>query len=136
MSQTILDTITISRSDLTNIHALLADGLLVDPRHGRAAAAAARRHHSLPTTGRSVISLPSRTSSPFSSTRAAAINDPFEQSFFLLVHIPYLQAFDDLNKRTSRVASNIPLLKEDLAPMSFLTMHDRDYVDGLIGSTS
>jgi hypothetical protein len=65
--------------------------------------------------------------------KAAAITDPFEQSFFLLVHIPYLQAFDDINKRTSRIASNIPLLKADLAPMSFLTMDDSAYIDGLIG---
>ena len=66
--------------------------------------------------------------------KATAINDPFEQSFFLLVHIPYLQAFDDINKRTSRIASNIPLLKADLAPMSFLTMDDGAYIDGLIGT--
>lgn len=65
--------------------------------------------------------------------KAAAITDPFEQSFFLLVHIPYLQAFDDVNKRTSRIASNIPLLKADLAPLSFVTMSDSDYIDGLIG---
>ncbi len=65
--------------------------------------------------------------------KAAAITDPFEQSFFLLVHIPYLQAFADINKRTSRIASNIPLLKADLAPMSFLTMDDAAYIDGLIG---
>jgi hypothetical protein len=65
--------------------------------------------------------------------KAAEITDPFEQSFFLLVHIPYLQAFIDINKRTSRIASNIPLLKADLAPMSFLTMDDAIYIDGLIG---
>jgi Fic family protein len=66
--------------------------------------------------------------------KAAAITDPFEQSFFLLVHIPYLQAFDDVNKRTSRIASNIPLLKADLAPMSFFTMDDDAYIDALIGT--
>ena len=65
--------------------------------------------------------------------KAAAIRDPFEQSFFLLVHIPYLQAFDDVNKRTSRIAANVPLLKADPAPLSFLTMKDNDYIDGLIG---
>ena len=65
--------------------------------------------------------------------KATEITDPFEQAFFLLVHIPYVQAFADANKRTSRIASNIPLLKADLAPMSFLTMDDRAYVEGLIG---
>ena len=65
--------------------------------------------------------------------KSAEIADPFERSFFLLVHIPYLQAFVDVNRRTSRVAANIPLLKAGLAPMSFLTMDDGDYVNGLIG---
>lgn len=65
--------------------------------------------------------------------KAAGITDAFEQSFFLLAHIPYLQAFEDINKRTSRIASNIPLLKADLAPMSFITMDDSAYIDGLIG---
>ena len=65
--------------------------------------------------------------------KATAITDPFEQAFFLLVHLPYLQTFADANQRTSRIASNIPLLKADLAPMSFLTMDDRAYVEGLIG---
>ena len=60
--------------------------------------------------------------------KAAAITNPFEQSFFLIVHIPYLQAFDDVNKRASGVASDIPLLKADLAPMSFITMDDGRYV--------
>jgi hypothetical protein len=37
--------------------------------------------------------------------------DPFEQSFFLLTHIAYLQAFTDVNKRTSRLSANIPKSK-------------------------
>lgn len=65
--------------------------------------------------------------------KAARISDPFEQSFFLLVHIPYLQPFADVNKRTSRIASNIPLLKADLAPMSFFAIDDHDYIHGLLG---
>ena len=39
----------------------------------------------------------------------------------------------DINKRTSRVAPNVPLLKASLAPMSFLTMNDAAYIDGSIG---
>lgn len=50
---------------------------------------------------------------------ASAIQDPFEQTFFLLVHIPYLQPFVDVNKRTSRLAANLPLLKHNLYPLSF-----------------
>ena len=127
-----ITTITISRTDICNIHALLADGLLADP-------AMAGRLRRLP------VGITHSSYRPLGDQfeieeefdilvqKAAGIADPFEQSFFLLVHITHLQAFDDINKRTSRIASNIPLLKADLAPMSFLTMHDRDYIDGLIG---
>lgn len=124
--------ITISRSDLRNIHALLADGLLADP-----AMAGRLRRMPVGITHSSYRPLGDQFSIEeefdILIQKAAAITDPFEQSFFLLVHIPYLQAFDDVNKRTSRIASNIPLLKVDLAPMSFLTMDDGAYVDGLIG---
>ena len=127
-----LDAITISRPDLTNIHALLADGLLADP-----AMVGRLRRMPVGITHSSYRPLGDQFEIEEEFTilieKAAAITDPFEQSFFLLVHIPYLQAFDDINKRTSRVASNIPLLKADLAPMSFLTMDDGDYIDGLIG---
>ena len=127
-----LDEITISRADLCNIHALLADGLLADP-----AMAGRLRRMPVGITHSSYRPLadPIEIEEEFRILvhKAAAIPDPFEQSFFLLVHIPYLQAFDDVNKRTARVAANIPLLKGDLAPMSFLTMDDRAYVDGLIG---
>ncbi len=127
-----VDTITISRTDLFNIHALLADGLLADP-----AMAGRLRRMPVGITHSSYGPLGDQfaIAEEFAILveKAAAITDPFEQSFFVLVHIPYLQAFDDINKRTSRVASNIPLLKADLAPMSFLTMDDGDYIDGLIG---
>jgi Fic family protein len=42
-------------------------------------------------------------------TKAAAIRDPFEQSLFLMVQLPYLQPFVDVNERTSRLAANISL---------------------------
>ncbi len=124
--------ISINRLDLFGIHALLADGLLVDP-------AMAGRLRRMPVGISSSNYLPLDDRFAIEEEfgvlveKAAAITDPFEQSFFLLVHIPYLQAFEDINKRTSRIASNIPLLKADLAPMSFLTMDDGAYIDGLIG---
>ncbi len=127
-----LEAITISRTDLSNIHALLADGLLADP-----AMTGRLRRMPVGITHSSYRPLGDQfeIEEEFSILieKAAAITDPFEQSFFLLAHIPYLQSFDDVNKRTSRVASNIPLLKAQLAPMSFLTMDDGDYIDGLIG---
>lgn len=127
-----LDAITISRPDVFSIHALLADGLLADP-----AMAGRLRRMPVGITHSSYRPLGDQyeIEEEFGILieKAAAIADPFEQCFFLLVHIPYLQAFADINKRTSRIASNIPLLKADLAPMSFLTMDDGAYIDGLIG---
>ena len=127
-----LAAITVSRQDLLNIHALLADGLLADP-----AMAGRLRRMPVGITHSSFRPLDDQfeIGEEFAILieKAAAIDDPFEQSFFLLVYVPYLQAFDDINKRTSRIASSIPLLKADLAPMSFLTMDESDYVDGLIG---
>lgn len=127
-----LEDITISRSEALNIHALLADGLLVDPmmggrlRHGPVGIAVSSYR---PLDNPFVI----EEEFDILLHKAATITDPFEQSFFVLVHIPYLQAFHDVNKRTSRIVANIPLLKAGLAPMSFLAMDDGAYVAGLLG---
>ena len=60
------------------------------------------------------------------------IENPIEQAFFLLVHIPYLQPFQDVNKRVSRLAANIPLNQHNLSPLSFIDVpHDR-YIKGLL----
>jgi len=127
-----LDDIGLSRPGIFGIHALLADGLLADPAMaGRLRGTPVGISHSSYRPLDDAISIEEEFD--ILLHKAAEINDPFEQSFFLLAHIPYLQAFVDINKRTSRVASNIPLLKADLAPMSFLTMDDAAYIDGLIG---
>ncbi len=64
---------------------------------------------------------------------AAEIRDPFEQSFFLMVHLPYLQPFEDVNKRVSRLAANIPFIQHNLSPLSFLDVTGADYIEGLLG---
>lgn len=127
-----LAAIAITRQDICNIHALLADGLLIDPAMG---GRLREIDVGIGYSSYKPLSDSYEIAEEFEIVIAKAheITDPFEQSFFLLVHIPYLQAFADINKRTSRIASNIPLLKADLAPMSFFTMNDREYIDGLIG---
>ena len=65
--------------------------------------------------------------------RACQIEDPFEQSFFMMVHLPYLQPFMDVNKRTSRLAANIPLLRANLCPLTFLGVSARDYALATLG---
>ena len=127
-----LDEIGLRRPDLFSLHALLSDGLLAEPAmSGRLRAMPAGISHSSYRPLDDAVTITEEFD--ILLHKAAQITDPYEQSFFLLVHIPYLQAFADVNKRTSRVASNIPLLKSDLAPMSFTTMDDSDYIDGLIG---
>lgn len=63
---------------------------------------------------------------------ADRIQDPIEQAFFALVHIPYLQAFSDGNKRTSRLAANIPFLRANLRPLSFVELPPNEYKAGII----
>jgi hypothetical protein len=64
--------------------------------------------------------------------KARAILDPFEQSSFLLVHIPYLQAFVDVNKRTARLASIIPLIRGDYVPQSFVEVDPDSHLKATI----
>ncbi len=60
------------------------------------------------------------------------IESPLEQSLFILVFISYFQAFIDINKRTSRLGANIPLIARGLPPISFLQVQERDYIDAIL----
>lgn len=64
--------------------------------------------------------------------KARKINDPFEQSFFVLIHLSYLQAFEDVNKRTARLACNIPFIKNNLCPLAFTDVARDDYSAALL----
>jgi len=122
----------VNRYTVTNLHALLADNLLDDPRN------AGRLRETPIVIGASTYiptAIPQLIEELFARLLdvGAAIRDPFEQSFFLLVQISYLQPFVDVNKRTSRLASNIPLIKHNLVPLSFIDVPEQTYIDGLIG---
>lgn len=64
--------------------------------------------------------------------KAHAIKHPFEQAFFIMSFLPYIQPFQDGNKRTSRLAMNVPLIRHALAPFSFSDIKGRDYMFGLL----
>jgi len=64
---------------------------------------------------------------------AGAIRDPFEQALFSMVHLPYLQPFEDVNKRVSRLAANLPFIRQNLCPLSFVDVPERAYIDGILG---
>lgn len=51
---------------------------------------------------------------------ARQLEDPFEVAFLLLVQLPYLQPFIDGNKRTARLAANVPFVLHNLVPLSFV----------------
>lgn len=114
-----------------NLHALLSDNLLPDP-----AACGRLRHMEVAITGSVFIPLavPQQVEECFRQIlqTASAITDPFEQAFFLMVHLPYLQPFDDVNKRVSRLAANIPLIQHNLCPLSFVGVPQRAYTSGVL----
>ena len=60
------------------------------------------------------------------------IENPLEQSLFILIFIPYFQAFIDINKRTSRLSANIPLIAHGLPPISLLQIKERAYIDAIL----
>ncbi len=66
--------------------------------------------------------------------KAAEIENPWEASFFLLAHLPYLQPFQDCNKRTARMACNLPLINAGITPISWMssTTHKEGYVNGTV----
>jgi hypothetical protein len=124
--------IGVNRYTVTNLHALLADNLLDQPGYAgrlRETPIGISASTYIPTAIPQLI----REMFELLLTKAAAIRDPFEQSLFLMVQIPYLQPFVDVNKRTSRLAANIPLIKSNLVPLSFIDVPESVYIDGLIG---
>ena len=127
-----VDAIRFNRFTLLNLHSLLAENLLPNPNdEGRL------REH-LVEIGASVyrpLAVPAQIEHLFDILleNAEGIDDPFEQSFFALVHLPYLQPFADVNKRTSRLAANMPLIRASLCPLTFLGVPQQLYVQAILG---
>lgn len=65
--------------------------------------------------------------------KARLIKNPVEAAFFLWVNLAYLQPFEDGNKRTSRLAANIPLMLYNCSPLSFLDVAPHDYARAMLG---
>lgn len=121
-----------NRYTILNLHALLSDNLLVDSRgSGRLRAIAV----GIDGSSYHPLEVPQLIEECFQQIldTASAITDPFEQGLFVMVHLPYLQPFEDVNKRVSRLAANIPLIRRNLSPLSFIDVPQRAYIDGLLG---
>lgn len=126
------DEIGFNRYTLLNLHALLSDNLLDDPTASgrlRSISVGIGQTTFLPLEG------PQRIEECFEQVldTAAAIHDPFEQAFFAMVHLPYLQPFEDVNKRVSRLAANIALIKHNLCPLSFVDVSQSTYISAMLG---
>lgn len=114
------DTVDIgfNRYTICNLHALLSDHLLADQGAG-----GRLRSKPVGVTGTLFhpLGVPQMIEECFDVLlgKAASIADPFEQAFFVMVQLPYLQPFVDVNKRVSRLAANIPLIRMNICPLSF-----------------
>ena len=115
-----------------NLHAQLSENLLADPGEG------GRLRQRIVEVSGTVFhppGMPQQVEAYFRMIldKAKAIEGAFEQAFFIMVHIPYLQPFVDVNKRVSRLGANIPLIQRNLCPLSFVDVPERAYVEGTLG---
>jgi hypothetical protein len=127
-----IDDAEFNRYMLMNLHSALAENLLPNPAdEGRI------RQHAV-DIGKSVyrpLSTPQQIEEALGTllNKANQIGDPFEQSFFMMMHLPYLQPFADINKRTSRLAANLPLFRANLCPLTFLGVPEQAYSRATLG---
>lgn len=121
----------ITSQEIRSIHALLSENLLGDP-------AASGRVRSIAVAIGGSTYLPLENPQVLGECfdlfveKVNEITDPFEQSLFSIVHLSYLQAFEDVNKRTARLVANIPLVRENLRPLSFTDVNQAAYVLALL----
>ncbi|MGA7523846.1 MAG: Fic family protein [Acidobacteriaceae bacterium] len=121
-----------NRYTILNLHAILAHNLLPDEE------AAGRLRQIAVGIEKSTfhpLAVPQLIEECFNEllTKATAIRDPFEQAFFFMVHLPYLQPFDDVNKRVSRLGANIPFIRQNFSPLSFTDVPQSLYTSGILG---
>jgi fido (protein-threonine AMPylation protein) len=126
------EVVDFNRYTILNLHSALSENLLPNPSdEGRI------RQHSVeigssvfrPLSGEPLIS----EMLDLLLHKAQQIKDPFEQSFFTMVHMPYLQPFADVNKRVSRLAANIPLIRANLCPLTFVDVPAEIYSRAMLG---
>jgi Fic family protein len=120
-----------NRYTVCNLHALLADNLIRDGALGRVRSCPV----GISGTVYHPLAVPQQIEQRFDEIlrKAEAIRNPLEQAFFAMVHLPYLQPFEDVNKRVSRLVANIPLIRSNLCPLSFVEVKREDYISAILG---
>ena len=125
------DDIGFNRYTILNLHALLANNLLLD-----ADAAGRTRFIGIGIEGSVFhpLEVPQLIDECFDImlAKADAILDPFEQAFFIMAQLPYLQPFDDVNKRVSRLAANIPFIRRNMSPLAFTDVPVQVYTEAML----
>ena len=126
------DEIGFNRHTILNLHALLANNLLADPE---ATGRLRRIPVAIEKSAFHPLEIPQLIEECFDQilATAEAIENPFEQAFFVMVQLPYLQPFDDVNKRISRLAANMPLIRKNLTPLSFTDVSATAYTEAMLG---
>jgi len=124
--------IGLNRYTVLNLHALLSDNLLADPTASgrlRTISVGIGQTVFLPLDGPQLI----QECFDHVLDTSRAIHDPFEQAFFAMVHLLYLQPFEDVNKRVARLAANIPFIARNLCPLSFVDVPQPLYISAMLG---
>lgn len=126
------DDLRITAREIRVMHSLLSNGLLSDPQMG---GKIRNKSVAIQECAYTPLDIPEAIESCLNEVvaKAGQINDPYEQSFFLVAHISYLQPFIDCNKRTSRVICNIPLLRSGVVPMSWIGVDNQLFREALLG---
>lgn len=127
-----VEEIGFNRYTILNLHGMLANNLLPDD-------SAAGRLRYIPIGIESSVFHPLEEPQLIEEcfdlvlAKARVIENPFEQALFVMIQLPYLQPFDDVNKRVSRLAANIPFIRSGLSPLSFTEVSRRIYTDAVLG---
>lgn len=123
-----LASVDLTGQDLLHLYALMSRGLLAPPESESVLPAPAD------AVGSAYVAADSRSRCSDAvdtlSSKLLQVKEPFEQAFCLLVFLPGLQLFEGGDKGCSRVALNIPLLKHDLSPLSFIGVDEHAYRQG------
>ncbi|EXJ11781.1 Fic family protein [Nitrincola nitratireducens] len=127
-----IDSAEFNRYTLMNIHSALSENLLPNPAdEGRIRQHAVDISQSVYRPLSALVQI--EEALDVLLNKANQISDAFEQSFFMMVHLPYLQPFADINKRTSRLAANLPLFRANLCPLTFLDVPEQAYSRATLG---
>ncbi len=120
----------IQYNEICTLHYLLSDGLVPKQYSGNV------RDHGVRINATTYVPLENKNQLEnilkIICQKSEQIQNPYEQSFFLLTHIAYLQPFIDVNKRTSRLSANIPLVRHNLVPLSFNDIKQQDYISAML----